>query len=86
MYDTIHNATPLRKFNNPDYRCATFYIRAAVSPDGRFIASGSSDHSVYIWEVDATVDAPIKLPGHSQEVSGVSWSNVNHLEVCGYYC
>ena len=29
----------------------SFYIRTAMSPDGKYIASGSKDHNVYLWEV-----------------------------------
>ncbi len=30
---------------------ASFYVKAAWSPDGSHIISGSTDRNVYIWEV-----------------------------------
>jgi len=43
------------------------------SPDGRFIASGSSDWTVQIW--DATTGATIlTYGGHSSSVEAVAWS------------
>ncbi len=45
----------------------------AWSPDGRFIASGSSDWTVQIW--DATTGATIlTYGGHSSSVEAVAWS------------
>ena len=30
---------------------STFYVRSALSPDDRFLISGSSDYHAYIWNV-----------------------------------
>jgi WD40 repeat protein len=53
LYDAIHfeNDAPIDLFTAPEFCSSSFYIRTQFSPDGRFIASGSKDGSVYLWEV-----------------------------------
>jgi len=64
---------------------SSFYIRAAFSPCGSHIASGSSDKSLRIWQVDRPQDGPYKLDGHDGEVSSVAWcpSDFCQLASCG---
>jgi denticleless len=56
-------------------------VKTSLSFDDRYLLSGSSDYSAYIWQVDQNVDivrgsrAPIlALDGHNNEVTGVAWS------------
>lgn len=47
--------------------------KLAWSPDGQTIASGSNDHTVYLW--DAQIGGmPRTLKGHTRVVSSVTWS------------
>ena len=55
------------------HRAPSFYVKAAFSPDGTHLASGSCDNHVYVWQVDKPREAPIALKGHSGEVMGVDW-------------
>jgi denticleless len=73
MYDAIRLGPPLSRFTHPNYRCSSFYVRMNISPDSRFLVSGSSDKRVYIWEIDAPGEKPVILKGHESEVSSVSW-------------
>ncbi|KAI8913985.1 WD40-repeat-containing domain protein [Powellomyces hirtus] len=73
-FDTNHLGKPIQRFSGAEYRCDTFYIKTTMSPDDRFLASGSSDHGLYIWEVDAPHKPPLALRAHRGEVTGVSWS------------
>ncbi|KAJ3260565.1 hypothetical protein HK104_006863, partial [Borealophlyctis nickersoniae] len=65
---TAHLALPPRRLPTAqNYRCSSFYIRTCVSPDDRFVASGSSDHGLYVWEIGARGRAPVVLKGHEGE-------------------
>nr|CAG8435307.1 2069_t:CDS:10 [Entrophospora candida] len=74
MYDALNLGAPLTRFTAPDFRCSSFYVRMAISPDDQYIACGSTDKNIYIWEVDYPDVSPIVLKGHENEVTSLSWS------------
>lgn len=77
MYNAYNLGESARKFTSPGYECSSFYIRTSVSPDDRFIASGSTDKRLHVWEIDAppgNLRNAIALKGHGREVTSVSWS------------
>ncbi|CAG8508472.1 13774_t:CDS:1 [Funneliformis caledonium] len=74
MYDATNLGASIGCFTSPNYRCSSFYVRLACSPDGRYIASGSSDKSIYIWEVDFPSGDPVILRAHENEVTSLNWS------------
>ncbi|KAG8744063.1 hypothetical protein FRC10_010848 [Ceratobasidium sp. 414] len=49
-------------------------LSVAISLDGRFIASGSSDHTVYIWDTQTGSIHAGPLKGHTGWVSSVAFS------------
>ncbi|CAG8480212.1 2895_t:CDS:2 [Acaulospora colombiana] len=46
----------------------------AISPDDRYIISGSSDKNIYMWETDFPDESPVILKAHENEVTSLSWS------------
>lgn len=51
----------------------TFYIKSCLSPDGKYLLSGSSDEKAYIWNIK-NPNPLVELTGHSYEVTCVAWS------------
>jgi hypothetical protein len=51
-----------------NYRCV------AVSPDGKRVAAGSVDRSVWVWEFAAEGPKPMRMTGHTGAVTGVAFS------------
>ena len=50
LYDVLRpELPPVAVFRG--FEAKTFYIRAAFSPDGTHIVSGSTDKNAYIWQV-----------------------------------
>ncbi|KAM0746748.1 WD40 repeat-like protein [Meredithblackwellia eburnea MCA 4105] len=67
---------PLAIFNPPTQSpCGSFYVRLALSPDSRFLACGSSDSGIHLWDTcsSGTSDQGVRLVGHEKEVSGLDW-------------
>jgi WD40 repeat protein len=66
---------PINAFTAKSYKCGSFYVRTSISPDGRFLCSGSSDGNLHIWEVNLPLHAPFLMSGYEEEITGVSWSS-----------
>lgn len=63
----------------------SFYVKLALSCDGRFLASGSSDSAAYIWQVGSPGFPKLRLAGHEGEVAVLAWdcSHPARLATCG---
>ncbi|CAL1288112.1 unnamed protein product [Larinioides sclopetarius] len=59
------------------FKCNSFYVKLAISPDDQYLLCGSSDHRAYIWKTSLPGSPILELPGHSAEVTSVAWSPVN---------
>jgi denticleless len=59
----------------------TFFVKACLSPDGKYLASGSNDESAYIWHTQNPGSPLIKLSGHRDEVTCVAWCNTGETKV-----
>lgn len=66
---------PLTTFKHPQAIFGSFYVRLAVSPCSRYLASGSSDGGVYTWDTAGNGSDGVRLVGHEKEVGCVSWGN-----------
>ncbi|XP_070685984.1 protein Atg16l2-like isoform X2 [Pempheris klunzingeri] len=61
-------------FRAEGFKCGSDSTKAIISPDGCFLAAGSADGAVYIWNV-STGNLETCLPDkHSSSISAVSWS------------
>ena len=52
---------------------STFYIKSCLSPDGKYLLSGSSDEKAYIWNLEYPDEPLVGLSGHTVEVTCVAW-------------
>lgn len=74
-------APALPVLSHPNLKTASFYVRLAVSPCGRYLASGSTSGEVYTWAVDdhqggsMEPPLPVELIGHEKgkEVGSLDW-------------
>lgn len=65
------------------HQSGSFYIKTALSPDGRYLVSGSSDRSAYVWSVRAARPL-VRLAGHRAEVTCAAWARAaDALVTCG---
>lgn len=69
----LTHSTPLSVFSHPKALYGTFYIRVAVSPCSRYIASGSSEGGVYTWDTEGGGQDGVRMAGHEKETSGLDW-------------
>ncbi|XP_053176666.1 protein Atg16l2 [Scomber japonicus] len=61
-------------FRADGFKCGSDSTKAVISPDGCFLAAGSADGVVYIWNV-TNGNLETRLPDkHSSSISAVSWS------------
>lgn len=64
----------IKSFSHPFLSCGSFYVRLAVSPCSRYLASGSSDGSIVLFDTHGSGTDGVRLVGgHEQEVSGLDW-------------
>uniref|UniRef100_A0A2M4AMQ6 Putative wd40 repeat-containing protein l2dtl n=1 Tax=Anopheles triannulatus TaxID=58253 RepID=A0A2M4AMQ6_9DIPT len=67
---STYEAQPLQRYGG--FKNGTFYVKAALSPDGQYLISGSSDERSYVWNVDHP-NPLLQLRGHAAEVTSVAW-------------
>ncbi|KAM9734309.1 autophagy-related protein 16-1 isoform 3-T3 [Menidia menidia] len=63
-----------QSFSAQGFKCGADWTRVTFSPDGAFVAGGSADGTLYVWnvltgKVDRTLDR-----NHSSAINAVAWS------------
>lgn len=65
-----------KALEHPNLTVRSFYVKLAISPCGRWLASGSSNGGTYIWDVnDPLTSTPVELISSTKEVGALDWSN-----------
>lgn len=80
------NATPLAEYSG--HVNNSFFIKSSLSPDEKYILSGSADNNAYIWKVSEPGLPSWKVMHHSAEVTAVAWnhSDMGNFVTCGDDC
>uniref|UniRef100_UPI00398E9EDA autophagy-related protein 16-1 isoform X2 n=1 Tax=Pristiophorus japonicus TaxID=55135 RepID=UPI00398E9EDA len=63
-----------QSFSSEGFKCGSDWTRVTFSPDGKFVAAGSSDGTVYVWSVESGKIERTLGKHHSSSVNAVSWS------------
>ncbi|ORX71192.1 WD40 repeat-like protein, partial [Linderina pennispora] len=90
----VHNALapgyPVAHLTAPEFICDSFNISTSVSPCGQYLAAGSTNGSVVVWELDRygfnSSKRRVVLQGHTKEASCVAWyplQDRTQLVTCG---
>ncbi|TWW54612.1 Autophagy-related protein 16 APG16-like 1, partial [Takifugu flavidus] len=74
LLDLRRRSNECTSFRADGFSCGSDSTKAVISPDGGFLAAGSADGTLYIWNV-STGKMERHLPGkHISAISAVSWS------------
>jgi autophagy-related protein 16 len=66
------NFSPVQKLQSPAYRNHTAWSRVTFSPDGRWVAAGSGNGKVVLWNT-GTGGVEGVLEAHESAVSCCAW-------------
>lgn len=72
-----------RTYTDPNLLVSSFYIRMAISPDGRYLSSGSCKGGVMTWDTKGPVDEwdEVNATRLSLGMGGVAWPEGREREV-----
>jgi denticleless len=72
-----------RTYTDPNLRVSTFYLRASISPDGKYLACGSTYGGIMAWDINGKTDAKGEVKAtrlgfgkrEDTEVSAIDWGH-----------
>ncbi|KAJ1931172.1 hypothetical protein FBU59_006807, partial [Linderina macrospora] len=77
VHNTLAPGIPITQLAAPEFICDSFNINTSISPCGQYLAAGSANGSVVIWELDRygfnSSKRRVVLQGHSKEAGCVAW-------------
>jgi len=75
---------PLQTLRAHGLVTGSFFVKSCFSPDGKWVLAGSKDGHAYLFELDDPARPPLRLRGHSSEVTAVAWNVADFEQV--YRC
>ncbi|KAG2189445.1 hypothetical protein INT44_004587, partial [Umbelopsis vinacea] len=82
------NITDIRfsqqRYTNSDFLTGSgFYVQMSISPDDRYLLTGSREKTAFVWQVGRPQECH-QFTGHEAEVSAVDWSkrDIGQLATC----
>ncbi|XP_044529241.1 autophagy-related protein 16-1 isoform X3 [Gracilinanus agilis] len=61
-------------FSAPGFKCGSDWTRVVYSPDGSYVAAGSAEGSLYVWNVLTGKVEKVLSKQHSSSINAVAWS------------
>lgn len=75
---STYNTLPEQRYIG--HENSSFYIKTSLSPDSKYLVSGSSDKNAYIWNVKYSQPV-VRLVGHWAEVTCAAWCQVGDTKI-----
>ncbi|XP_043474621.1 protein lethal(2)denticleless [Leptopilina heterotoma] len=63
------------------YENKSFFVKICLSPDGKYLLSGSSDTYAYLWRTSKHGSPLVRLTGHAAEVTCIDWCSVGETKI-----
>ncbi|XP_046718211.1 autophagy-related protein 16-1 isoform X2 [Silurus meridionalis] len=70
----LRNNAVKQTFSAQGFKCGSDFTRVTFSPDGNYVAGGSADGVLYVWNVLTGKLEKSLDKGHSSSINAVSWS------------
>ncbi|KAM4836043.1 autophagy-related protein 16-1 isoform 2-T2 [Thomomys bottae] len=61
-------------FSAPGFKCGSDWTRVVFSPDGGYVAAGSAEGSLYVWNVLTGKVEKVLSKQHSASINAVAWA------------
>ncbi|WVQ84543.1 hypothetical protein IAT38_006697 [Cryptococcus sp. DSM 104549] len=71
-----------KTFSDPNLLVQSFYLRLSISPDGRYLASGSCRGGLMTWDTQARGEETQKATRLGLGMGGVGWPEHKDREIC----